>query len=98
MGNGRTKIRYIPIDAANSASKRAEGLHCPMISSDTMDPVEHVDGKFYTSKSAFRAVTKANGYVEVGNDPARHRRPPPPKPDRKAIKEAVAKAVSQHGL
>lgn len=71
-------------------------LACPMFNSDTMDPVEHVDGKFYTSKSQYRAVTKAHGYIEVGNDPARHKRPLKPKPDRKAIKEAVAKAVAQH--
>lgn len=75
---------------------RAVGLCTPMVASDTMDPVEHVDGKFYTSKSAYRAVTKAHGYIEVGNDPARHRRDPPPKTDRKAIKEAVAKSIAQH--
>ena len=33
-----------------------------------MDPVEQVDGKYYTSKSAFRAVGKANGLTEVGNE------------------------------
>lgn len=75
---------------------RANGLAVPMVITDTMDPVEHVDGKFYTSKSQYRAVTKAHGYIEVGNDPARHKRQPKPKPDRKAIKEAVAKAVAQH--
>lgn len=95
LGNGRTRIRFAPASQVGE-SKRAVGLACPMISTDTMDPVEHVDGKFYTSKSAYRAVTKAHGYVEVGNDPARHRREPPPKPDRKAIKEAVAKAIAQH--
>lgn len=73
-------------------------LPCPMMISDTMDPTEHVDGKFYTSKSQYRAVTKASGYIEVGNDPARHKRTPAPKPDRKAIKEAVGKAMAQHGL
>lgn len=77
--------------------KRAD-FACPMFNSDTMDPVEHVDGKHYTSKSQYRAVTKAHGYIEVGDDPARHKRTPPPKPDRKAIKEAVAKAAAQHGL
>lgn len=82
--------------AAPTPVARAHGLAVPMVITDTMDPVEHVDGKFYTSKSEYRAVTKAHGYVEVGNDPARHRRNLPPKPDRKAIKEAVAKAVAQH--
>ena len=70
----------------------------PMVSSDTMDPIEHVDGRSYTSKSQYRAVTKAHGYVEVGNDPARLRRPEPPKPDRQARVDAVKKAVAQAGL
>lgn len=75
---------------------------CPRIASDTMDAVEHIDGRYYDSKSAFRAVTKAHGYVEVGNDPARLRNPPPPKAtdaDQKAKRrDAVQKAVAQSGL
>jgi len=48
--------------------QRAENMPLPFVISDTMDPVEQVDGKFYTSKSAFRAVGRANGLVEVGNE------------------------------
>lgn len=70
----------------------------PMVIGDTMEPTEHLDGKFYTSKSQYRAVTKAHGCVEIGNDPARHRPVKPPKPDRKAIKEAVQRAVAIHNL
>ena len=33
-----------------------------------MEPVEQVDGRFYTSKAAFRAVGRANGLTEVGNE------------------------------
>ena len=44
------------------------GLPCPYLISDTMDPTEQVDGKFYTSKSQFRAVGKALGLIEVGNE------------------------------
>ena len=77
------------------ASKRAS-LATPMVIGDTMDPTVHVDGKYYTSKSKFREVTKANGCIEVGNDPARLRPTPKPKPDRKAIKEAVQRAVAIH--
>jgi hypothetical protein len=33
-----------------------------------MEPVEQVDGRFYTSKRAFRAVGRANGLIEVGNE------------------------------
>jgi hypothetical protein len=48
--------------------QRAENMPLPFIISDTMDPVEQVDGKFYTSKRAYRAVGRANGLVEVGNE------------------------------
>lgn len=84
--------RYSPPDVPVARSD----LPCPMIASDTMPPTQHVDGRHYTSKSQYRAITKARGYVEVGDDPARHIRPPKPKPDRAAIKEAVARAVAQH--
>jgi hypothetical protein len=48
--------------------QRSDTLPLPYVISDTMDPVEQVDGKFYTSKRAFRAVGKANGLIEVGNE------------------------------
>ena len=76
----------------------ASGLCCPRVITDTMDPTEHIDGKYYTSKSEFRAVTKAHGMVEVGNDPARLRPPAPPQPNRAARREAVSKAVAQSGI
>lgn len=41
----------------------------PAIHLDTMDALEHpLDGQMYDSKSAFRAVTKAHGCIEVGNE------------------------------
>ena len=43
-------------------------LPMPHVISDIMDPVEQVDGKFYTSKRQFRAVGRANGLIEVGNE------------------------------
>ena len=70
-------------------------LACPRVIGDGMDPTEHIDGKHYDSKSAFRAVTKAHGMIEVGNDPARLRRIEPPKPDAKARREAIAKATAR---
>jgi len=39
-----------------------------MVISDTMDPVEQVDGNFYTSKAAFRAVGRSLGLTEVGTE------------------------------
>lgn len=44
---------------------RARG---PFIISDTMPLVEQVDGRFYDSKSKFRAVGKSLGLIEVGNE------------------------------
>jgi hypothetical protein len=43
-------------------------LPCPMLISDEMPPTEHVDGRHYTSKAAFRAITRAHGLTEVGNE------------------------------
>lgn len=41
-----------------------------------MDPTEQVDGRFYTSKRAFRAVGRALGLVEIGNEKAPPRERP----------------------
>lgn len=43
-------------------------LAWPYVISDTMPPTEQVDGKFYELKSAFRAVGRALGLIEVGNE------------------------------
>lgn len=43
-------------------------LPMPFVISDEMPPTEQVDGKFYTSKAAFRAVGRALGLTEVGNE------------------------------
>jgi hypothetical protein len=43
-------------------------LPLPYIISDIMDPVEQVDGRFYTSKRQYRAVGRAHGLIEVGNE------------------------------
>jgi hypothetical protein len=41
----------------------------PYIITDTMQPALHpVTGQTFDSKSAFRAVTKEHGLVELGND------------------------------
>ena len=80
-------------------NRRAENMPLPFVISDTMDPVEQVDGKFYTSKRAFRATGRALGLVEVGNEKLK------PKPKnagsraagearRASIKKAVEKIRS----
>lgn len=51
-------------------------LPLPYVISDEMPETEQVDGRFYTSKAAFRAVGKAHGLTEVGNEkikPRKHR-------------------------
>lgn len=41
----------------------------PQVISDTMTETRHMmDGRYYTSKSKYRAATKAHGCIEVGND------------------------------
>jgi hypothetical protein len=65
-------------------------LPCPMVISDEMAPTEQVDGRFYTSKRAFRATGRALGLTEVGNEK------PPPKwrsTDTKAVKAARRQAL-----
>jgi hypothetical protein len=43
-------------------------LPLPYVISDTMEPTEQVDGRFYTSKRAFRAVGRSFGLTEVGTE------------------------------
>ena len=64
MQTGPTSWAFVTVTAP---PKRGD-LPLPFVISDTMDPVEQVDGKFYTSKAAFRAVGRANGLTEVGNE------------------------------
>ncbi|MDB5531737.1 MAG: hypothetical protein JWO28_52 [Hyphomicrobiales bacterium] len=89
--------RPITIERKPYVPPARSDLPCPMIVSDSMGAVEHVDGKFYESKSAFRAVTKARGLTEVGNDPARFNRPPKPKADEAGIDRAVERAFAKVG-
>lgn len=90
IGDGRQVYRRI--DARPPAARSS--LPFPMVISDAMPACEHVDGKFYESKSAYRRVTKAKGLVEVGNDPARFRKPV--RPDRdKAIEQSIDKAIAR---
>jgi hypothetical protein len=65
-------------------------LPCPAVISDIMPPTEQVDGRFYESKSAFRAVGRSLGLIEIGNEK--------PKPlvrstDQRAVKDARRKAL-----
>lgn len=88
LGNGRKVWRSVDTQPI----ARSDMLPVPNFISDTMEPTEHLDGKFYTSKSRFREITKAHDCVEIGNDPARLRRPTMVKPDKAKNREALKQA------
>ena len=49
------------------------GLPAPMVISDTADAFKSMaDGKFYDSKSSYRAELKRQGMREIGNDVGAH--------------------------
>jgi len=54
--------------ARENAPVARSALPMPHVISDTMPPTEQVDGRFYTSKRAFRIVGRAHGLTEVGNE------------------------------
>jgi len=90
--NGRMVAKGGPEDVRLQPPR--SDLPCPMLIGDTMDAAEHVDGKFYTSKSEYRRVTKDNGLIEVGNDTSRFKKPIIPDRD-KAIDQAIDKAIAR---
>lgn len=59
--------RWRFVDPGAAIAKRSS-LAFPSIISDEMPPTEQVDGRFYTSKAKFRAVGRALGLTEVGNE------------------------------
>jgi hypothetical protein len=65
-------------------------LPLPYVISDIMPETEQVDGKFYTSKRQFRAVGRALGLTEVGDQ-----KPPQTtrSTNKRAVKEARRKAL-----
>ena len=88
MQTGPTSWAFVTVTAP---PKRGD-LPLPYVISDTMDPTEQVDGKFYTSKRRFREVGKSLGLTEVGNEKI------PPKGRASAdrsVKEARRKAIHQ---
>jgi hypothetical protein len=76
-------------------------LAAPMVIIDTMRPTKGMhDGRIYESKRALRQSYRDHGLVEVGNDSSVMNPKPraKPKPDRKAIRGAIDKAISQTNL
>lgn len=74
-------------------------LPLPYVISDIMEPTEQVDGKFYTSKSKFRAVGRSLGLTEVGNEKPKLKTYTDDKAGRRrAIKTAFEKYQAGHRI
>lgn len=67
----------------------------PSVIRDEMDPTRHMcDNRMYTSKAKFRAVTKAHGCVEVGNETATLMKPRKPIPlSREKRREDIRRTI-----
>jgi hypothetical protein len=80
-----------------SAPVARSSLPCPMVISDEMPPTEHVDGRFYTSKSSFRALTRAQGLTEVGNEKFTPKtRASEDRQVKKQRRETISRAAAQY--
>lgn len=57
------------VDLSIAGPKHPIAASATNVISDIMDHTRHMcDGRYYDSKSQFRAVTKAHGCIEVGNE------------------------------
>jgi hypothetical protein len=74
----------------DAAPVARSALPLPYVISDAMPPTEQVDGRFYESKAAFRAVGRALGLTEVGNEK--------PKPKVRATADRKVKEARQQSL
>src|SRR6188472_4390839 len=83
------------IDKRQIAPARSD-LAVPYVISDIMEPTEQVDGRFYTSKAAFRAVGRALGLTEVGNEKPKPRTRTTNKADVEKRRQSIHKAVQQY--
>lgn len=76
----------------NARTAARSELPVPNIISDTIEPTEQVDGRFYTSKAAFRRVGRAHGLTEVGTEKPRPRKRVD---DRAGRRRAIEKAIAR---
>jgi hypothetical protein len=84
------------IERKSIAPARSD-LPLPYVISDIMEPTEQVDGKFYTSKREFRAVGRALGLTEVGNEkPKPKQRSTDDQKVKEARRQSVQKAIAQY--
>lgn len=73
-------------------------LPCPNVISDEMELTEQVDGRFYSSKAKFRAVGRALGLTEVGNERPRRKtsRASQAPANKRRRRDAFEKAAAQY--
>lgn len=87
---GRWRVERKSSPVARSA------LPAPHLISDIMPETEQVDGKFYTSKSAFRRVGRRLGLTEVGNEKFKPKQRPSELPEAKtARRQSLRKALQR---
>lgn len=68
-GPGQIWIQGKWYDKDQLRATMTKEVNAPYVRVDEMEALEHpATGQMMTSKSAFRRVTKAAGYEEVGND------------------------------
>lgn len=80
--------------ARNTRPAARSELPLPYVISDTMDPTEQVDGRYYTSKAAFRRVGRSLGLTEVGTAQFKPKKRSTDLPEVKAARrQAIKKAV-----
>jgi hypothetical protein len=88
---GKFRVKRSELRPARSS------LPCPQIISDSMPATEQVDGRFYESKRAFRAVGRSLGLVEVGNEKLKPRTPPHSTREAKAGRiQSIKKAIDRY--
>lgn len=77
---------------------RSDTLPLPYVISDIMEPTEQVDGNFYTSKRAFRAVGRSHGLIEIGTEklPTTKSRATDDKSTRQKRRQSLQKAVARY--
>jgi hypothetical protein len=91
IGPGRFRVKRKQQPVARSR------LPMPSVISDIMPPTEQVDGKFYTSKAAFRATGRALGLTEVGNEKTKPKtRATAAHPVKQQRRDAIRKAVARY--
>lgn len=88
---GRFRVKRERPKAARS------NLPLPYVISDIMEPTEQVDGNFYTSKRQFRAVGRALGLTEVGNEKFKPKQRSTADPAvKRSRRQSIEKAIARH--